>query len=317
MRVLVTGSAGFIGSHLCDRLLREGHEVTGLDNFNDFYDPQIKERHIHEALKNSNFQQIRGDILDDAALDRAMDAARPQRVIHLAAYAGVRPSIERPQLYQRVNVEGTTRILEACRARGVDRLIFASSSSVYGDRAAGGPFSEADRVDTPASPYAATKKAGELLCYTWHHLFGLHVSALRFFTVYGPRQRPEMAIHKFTRALEAGEPIPLFGDGTSERDYTYIDDIIAGIVAALARVEGYQIYNLGGAEPIALSGLIKALGVAVGVEPQITRLPAQPGDVTRTSADVRRAAADLGYAPQIGLEEGLRRFVAWYRQQPR
>lgn len=316
MRVLVTGSAGFIGSHLCDRLLAMGHEVTGLDNFNDFYDPAIKERNIEGALASEEFEQIRADILDGAALDALLDRVKPERVIHLAAYAGVRPSIERPQLYQRVNVEGTTRLLEACRVRGINRFIFASSSSVYGDRATA-PFSEADRVDRPVSPYAATKKAGELLCYTWHHLFGMHMTCLRFFTVYGPRQRPEMAIHKFTRALFEGTPITLFGDGSSERDYTYIDDIVDGIVAALERVEGYEIYNLGGADPTALSALVSELGEATGITPQIERLPAQPGDVGRTFADVRRAEEMLGYASKVNIEEGLRRFVAWYRAQPR
>ena len=314
MRVLVTGAAGFIGSHVCDRLLREGLEILGLDNFNSFYDPAIKARNLRSATDHPRFRLVRGDLTDGALLERVFAEFRPERVIHLAAWAGVRPSIERPALYQKVNVEGTTGLLERCRLDGVDRLVFASSSSVYGDRDQV-PFSETDRVDHPVSPYAATKKAGELLCYTWHHLFGLNVHCLRFFTVYGPRQRPEMAIHKFTRAIAEGRPVTVFGDGSSSRDYTYIDDIVDGVVASLRRVEGYEIYNLGESKTVRLLDLVHLIGDALGETPCIEHLPNQPGDVSRTFADISRARAGLDYDPQIDIAEGVRRFVAWFRAQ--
>ena len=311
MRVLVTGAAGFIGSHTCDRLLAAGGAVLGLDNLNNFYDPARKTRNLASARGRPGFEFVHGDILDAALLDRVFTDFRPDRVVHLAAWAGVRPSIEQPRLYQKVNVEGTTNLLEACRAHGVDRFVFASSSSVYGDRTAV-PFRETDNVDHPISPYAATKKAGELLCYTWHHLFGLHAHCLRFFTVYGPRQRPEMAIHKFTRLMAAGEPLTLFGDGSTSRDYTYVDDIVDGVVASVERVEGYRVYNLGESKTTTLGELVGHLSDALGVEPRLEHLPIQPGDVTRTFADVSRARAELGYDPQVGIAEGVRRFVEWF-----
>ena len=311
MRVLVTGAAGFIGSHTCDRLLAAGSAVLGLDNLNNFYDPARKTRNLASARGRPGFEFVHGDILDAALLDRVFTDFRPERVVHLAAWAGVRPSIEQPRLYQKVNVEGTTNLLEACRAHGVDRFVFASSSSVYGDRTAV-PFRETDNVDHPISPYAATKKAGELLCYTWHHLFGLHAHCLRFFTVYGPRQRPEMAIHKFTRLMAAGEPLTLFGDGSTSRDYTYVDDIVDGVVASVERVEGYRVYNLGESKTTTLGELVGHLSDALGVEPRLEHLPIQPGDVTRTFADVSRARAELGYDPQVGIAEGVRRFVEWF-----
>ena len=313
MRVLVTGAAGFIGSHTCDRLLASGHVVWGLDNLNEFYDPAIKGRNLAAARAHDRFEWVQGDILDADGLADLFTRFRPERVVHLAAWAGVRPSIERPGLYQKVNIEGTTNLLERCRADGVDRFVFASSSSVYGDREQV-PFRETDNVDHPISPYAATKKAGELLCYTWHHLFGLHAHCLRFFTVYGPRQRPEMAIHKFARLMSAGEPITLFGDGTTSRDYTYVDDIVDGIVASVERVEGYRVYNIGESKTTTLSELVAHLAEALGVEPRIEYLPTQPGDVTRTFADVSRARAELDYDPQIDIVSGIRRFVDWYRQ---
>lgn len=314
MRILVTGAAGFIGSHLSERLLGLDHEVLGLDNFNDFYDPAIKERNVEAARAHPAFELVRGDILDRDLLDGVFARFQPERVVHLAAWAGVRPSIARPALYQKVNVEGTTNLLERCRHQGIDRFVFASSSSVYGDREEV-PFRETDPVDRPISPYAATKAAGELLCYTWHHLFGLHAHCLRFFTVYGPRQRPEMAIHKFARQIAAGEPVTLFGDGSSSRDYTYIDDIIDGVVAAVERVEGYRIYNLGESETTRLIDLVEMIGAALGEQPQIQWLPNQPGDVPRTFADVSRARAELGYAPRVPIAEGIRRFADWYRDQ--
>jgi UDP-glucuronate 4-epimerase len=313
MRVLVTGAAGFIGSSVVDRLLSEGHAVLGVDNFNAFYDPEIKHRNLLSAMGNPAFELVRGDILDAALIDDAFQRFSPDRVLHLAAWAGVRPSIELPALYQKVNVEGTTTLLEACRTHGVDKFVFASSSSVYGDREAV-PFRETDSVDHPISPYAATKKAGELLCYTWHHLFGLNAHCLRFFTVYGPRQRPEMAIHKFVRTLAAGKPLTLFGDGSSSRDYTFIDDIVDGVLASLDRVSGYEIINLGESKTTTLSELVGLIGDAMGIEPAVEHLPMQAGDVTRTFADVSRAHALLGYAPKVGMAEGVGRFVAWYRE---
>ncbi|MFN3198397.1 MAG: GDP-mannose 4,6-dehydratase [Bradymonadia bacterium] len=314
MRILVTGAAGFIGSNLVDRLLAMGHSVLGLDNFNEFYDPAIKEANIASALQHDAFELVRGDILDRDLLEQVFARFKPERVMHLAAWAGVRPSIERPGLYQQVNVEGTTNLLERCRADGVNRFVFASSSSVYGDRDKV-PFSEADRVDFPISPYAATKKAGELLCYTYHHLFNMHVSCLRFFTVYGPRQRPEMAIHKFTRIIENGESVPMFGDGSSSRDYTFVQDIVDGVVAAIERVEGYRIYNLGESKTITLKALIDEIGKALGKSPVIDQLPSQPGDVSRTFADVSLAKTELDYHPQVTVQEGIKRFVEWFRAQ--
>lgn len=315
MRILVTGAAGFIGSHLCDALLEGGHAVMGLDNFNDFYDPAIKARNIAPAERHPAFELVRGDILDRALLADLFARFRPEVVVHLAAWAGVRPSIDRPSLYQQVNIEGTTNLLEQCRASGVDRFVFASSSSVYGDREQV-PFREDDRVDMPISPYAATKAAGELLCYTWHHLFGLHCHCLRFFTVYGPRQRPEMAIHKFARLMAADQPITLYGDGSSSRDYTFVDDIVAGVVASVERVQGYRIYNLGESKTTTLAELVDHLARALGVTPAIERLPLQPGDVSRTFADLARARSELDYDPKVDIATGIDRFVAWFRAQP-
>ncbi|MCK6571178.1 GDP-mannose 4,6-dehydratase [Myxococcota bacterium] len=312
MRILVTGAAGFIGSNFTDRLLASGHEVLGLDDFNDFYDPALKARNLKSASRHANFELVRGDILDAPLLEALFARFRPERVVHLAAWAGVRPSIARPALYQKVNVEGTTNLLERCRLDGVRHFVFASSSSVYGDREQV-PFRETDEVDHPISPYAATKKAGELLCYTWHHLFGLNTACLRFFTVYGPRQRPEMAIHQFIRRIDAGEPVQMFGDGSTSRDYTFVDDIVDGIEAALFRSEGYRIYNLGESKTITLRDLIALIGRHVGREPLVERRPLQPGDVTRTFADVARARAELGYDPKVNIDEGIRRMVEWFR----
>jgi len=316
MRVLVTGAAGFIGSNLTDRLLAEGHQVLGIDNFNEFYDPKLKTRNLKSAKTHAELELVRGDILDRSLLERVFAAFKPERVVHLAAWAGVRPSIAKPAIYQQVNLEGTVNLLERCRHDSVRHFVFASSSSVYGDRREV-PFSEEDAVSRPISPYAATKAAGELLCYTWHHLFAINVHCLRFFTVYGPRQRPEMAIHLFTRAIDAGEPITLFGDPASSRDYTYVDDIIDGVMASIERVNGYRIYNLGESKTVPLAHLVELIGEALGKKPIVRRAPAQPGDVSRTFADISRAREELGYDPHVKIEEGVRRFVAWFKSSDR
>ena len=310
--VAVTGAAGFIGSHLCEALLAGGCRVVGLDNFDSFYDPAIKRRNIAGCLGSDSFSLIEGDIRDSEAVDRALGQG-VDAVVHLAARAGVRPSIENPPLYQDVHVKGTCVLLEAARRHEISKFLFGSSSSVYGNNEKA-PFSESDNVDHPISPYAATKRAGELLCHAYHHLFGISVTCLRFFTVYGARQRPDLAIHKFTRLIEAGEPIPVFGDGSMMRDHTYIDDIIAGVLAAIERCDGYRIYNLGESRPISLSDLIAAIERSLGKKAKINRLPCQPGDVERTYADVSLAQAELGYEPRTRLDEGLRAFVAWFRE---
>jgi UDP-glucuronate 4-epimerase len=311
VKVLVTGAAGFIGSHLAERLVARGDEVTGLDNFDTFYDPKVKERNVRALEAGPRFRLVRGDIRDRALVETLV--GRVDAVVHLAARAGVRPSIRDPALYQSVNLEGTVALLEACRASGVRRFVFASSSSVYGANRKV-PFHEDDPVDRPVSPYAATKKAGELLCHTYTHLFGMHIACLRFFTVYGPRQRPEMAIHLFTRALLEGRPITVYGDGSSARDYTYIDDVLQGVVSALDRIQGYRIYNLGESNPVTLAVLVALLEKHTGRRATVQREPDQPGDVPVTYAEVSRARAELGYDPRVDIDEGIRRFVAWYRE---
>ena len=314
MKMLVTGIAGFIGSHVADRLVARGDEVVGLDNFDPFYDRRIKERNL--AGVRGKARLLEGDIADRDALDKLFAHERFDAVIHLAALAGVRPSIQQPWRYQQVNVVGTSHIAETMVAHGVKRLVFASSSSVYGDNTEL-PFRETHRVDEPASPYAASKRAGELLLKTLHKVHGFDVSCLRYFTVYGPRQRPEMAIHKFCRAVDTGNTITLFGDGSSSRDYTYVGDIADGTIAALDRAPGgYSIYNLGNTHTITLNDLVDKVGQAVGKPPIIKRISAQPGDVAHTHADVSSAQRDLGYAPSVSIDEGLAQFVMWMRQQP-
>jgi len=312
--LLVTGGAGFIGSHLVERLLADGHRVVALDNFDPFYDPRDKRDNLARAAEHERFRLVEGDIRDAAALDALLGAERFDAVVHLAARAGVRPSIADPALYTSVNLVGTTALLEACRRHGVERFVFGSSSSVYGNNAKV-PFAEDDPVDHPISPYAATKKAGEVLCHAHHHLFGLRVACLRFFTVYGPRQRPEMAIHKFARLLAQGQRIPLFGDGSSARDYTYVDDIVEGIVRALGCCRGYDIWNLGGSRTVTLEELSRRVAAGLGLPLAVERLPAQPGDVERTWADVSRAGRDLDWRPRVGLDEGLERFLHWFRER--
>ena len=309
MRVLVTGGAGFIGSHLCERLLGRGDEVVVLDNFNDFYDPAIKRRNVAEALTGARV--VEGDLRDTALIEGLVGEGF-DAVVHLAAMAGVRPSVEDPLLYQDVNVRGTMILMEALRRRPETRFIMASSSSVYGGNERV-PFREDDEIHHPVSPYAATKRATELLAYTHHHLFGIPTTCLRFFTVYGPRQRPEMAIHKFVRLTLAGEPIPFFGEGDTRRDYTYVDDIVDGIVRSIDRCEGYEIYNLGESQTTSLSELTELIGEACGRAPALDRQPMQPGDVVVTYADISKAREMLGYAPSTTVREGLARFMEWYR----
>ncbi|MCA9249747.1 MAG: GDP-mannose 4,6-dehydratase [Phycisphaerales bacterium] len=309
--IIVTGAAGFIGSHLCERLLEQHRTVIGFDNFDDFYDPAIKRQNLAQCLDHDSFAMHEGDIRDADAVARLF-AGDVETVVHLAARAGVRPSIVEPQRCQDVNVGGTTVMLDAARNAKCPKFVMASSSSVYGNNKKI-PFAESDNVDFPISPYAASKKATELIAHTYAHLFEMSVTCLRFFTVYGPRQRPDLAIHKFTKLIESGEPIPVFGDGSTSRDYTYIDDIIDGVVRSIERCEGYRIYNLGESQPIRLDELIAAIEKALGKQAVINRLPTQPGDVDRTFADVTRAKKELGYNPSTQIDEGLTNFVKWFR----
>ncbi len=311
MKIVVTGGAGFIGSHLCEALLRTGHNVTALDIFDNFYNPDIKRGNIRNLLSNPGFKLIEGDIRNPDDVKNAIGAGT-DAIVHLAARAGVRPSIEQPLLYQDVNIRGTMVLLEAVRHVRGCKFIFGSSSSVYGNNAKV-PFAEDDNVDSPISPYAATKRAGELLCRTYHHLYAIPTTCLRFFTVYGPRQRPDLAIHKFARLIETGKPIPVFGDGSMQRDYTYVDDIVRGVQRAIERCSGFATYNLGNSSPISLTQLIAALESALGKKAIIDRLPLQPGDVNRTYADITLAARDLGFSPQTDFRTGLARFVEWFR----
>jgi UDP-glucuronate 4-epimerase len=311
--ILVTGGAGFIGSHLTRRLLARGDRVTVLDDFNDFYDPSRKRANVAPFLDHPDYRLVEGDIRDEALVDRLFAEGRFDGVVHLAARAGVRPSLQEPILYEDVNCIGTLRLLEAARRHGPKTFIFGSSSSVYGINTKV-PFAEDDEVNQPISPYATTKRTGELLCYNYHHLYGFRVACLRFFTVYGPGQRPEMAIHKFTDLLWQGKAVPMFGDGSSLRDYTYVDDIIDGVVASLDLAPGFEILNLGGADTTSLRDLVLWIAQELAVEPRIDYLPAQPGDVPITYADVSKAARLLGYSPKVPIREGLRRFVAWYRE---
>lgn len=311
-KIAVTGAAGFIGSHLCEALLGRGDRVIGLDNFDSFYDPRIKRENLTKAQQAPRFSLREGDIRDVDFVREAIDAD-VDAVVHLAARAGVRPSIEQPLLYESVNVGGTTVLLEDARVKGVKRFIMASSSSVYGNNDKV-PFAEDDNVDFPISPYAATKKACELMAAAYAHLYGMNITCLRYFTVYGPRQRPDLAIHKFARLIKAGKAIPVFGDGSTRRDYTYIDDIVDGTLRAVDRCSGYRIYNLGESQPVRLSDLIATLERVLERKAVIDRQPAQPGDVEQTYADVSRARAELGYNPSMTIEEGLRRFVRWLRR---
>jgi UDP-glucuronate 4-epimerase len=312
MKALITGAAGFIGSHLSERLLADGSNVVGVDNFDDFYDPQIKRRNIEICFKNKNFQLVEADIRDNAAMDNIVGKGT-DIIVHLAARAGVRPSIEKPLLYADINVNGTTVLLQAAKKHKIKKFIFGSSSSVYGNNKKV-PFSEDDNVDFPISPYAATKKAGELICHTYHHLYGISVTCLRYFTVYGPRQRPDLAIHKFAKLIEQDKPIPVYGDGTMMRDFTYIDDIIDGTVAAMNKCSGFNIYNLGESRPMSVNDLVVEVEKALSKKTIKEYLPPQPGDVERTYADVTKAVNELGYRPNITIQTGLEKFVKWLRQ---
>ena len=312
--VLVTGGAGFIGSHLVGRLLSEGAwRVSVVDDFNDFYDPSVKRRNVAPYAGREDFRLYEADIRDRAALGRVFKEAGFDVIVHLAARAGVRPSLSEPVLYAETNINGTLNLLELAREHGAPQFVFGSSSSVYGENEKT-PFAEDDPIFKPISPYAATKAAGELLCHTYSHLFGVRCVCLRFFTVYGARQRPDLAIHKFARLISAGRPIPVFGDGTTRRDYTYVDDIIAGVRAAMDyEASDYEVFNLGESRTVELRELISLLEKELGREATIERKPTQPGDVPQTFADISKARRLLGYDPRTPIEEGIRRFVEWFK----
>jgi len=310
MRILITGGAGFIGSHLAEKLLERGHEVVILDDFNDFYDPQIKHANISGFAKDVSIHHV--DLRDSESVRNVFHREKFDAIAHLAARAGVRPSIQQPRLYYDTNVTGTLHLLEAAHVTGVERFVFASSSSVYGASKTI-PFSEDQSLTQTLSPYGATKIAGEFLCSTYSHLYQMRVVALRYFTVYGARQRPDLAIHQFARRIYAGLPIDQFGDGTTRRDYTYIDDIIQGTMAALDyKGPLYDIFNLGESETIRLKDLISAIENALGKKAKINRLPEQPGDMPLTCADISKARQLLGYNPTTKLSEGLPKFIEWF-----
>jgi UDP-glucuronate 4-epimerase len=320
-KVLLTGGAGFIGSHVAEALLRGGVQLTIVDALDDFYSPQWKRGNLEEVRRRGAFQFEQADICDVDRMREIFAAAQPDALIHLAARAGVRPSIEQPRLYERVNVAGTLNMLDLCREFRVPRFVFGSSSSVYGADSPV-PFSEEQVTLRPISPYAATKLAGELLAYTYAHVWGLQIVCLRFFTVYGPRQRPDLAIHRFTAMVERGEALPIFGDGSTARDYTFVDDIVAGVLAALdykfaeragATGAAFEIFNLGNSSPVRLDELVAAIERATGRTAARRAMPLQVGDVPITWADISRAGRLLGYKPQVPLAEGLTRFVEWYR----
>ena len=314
MNFLVTGGAGFIGFHVCERLLQGGHAVRVLDDLNDFYEPQIKRGNILDLQALAKpFEFVQGDLTDRACVDELFAGAKFDQVIHLAARAGVRPSLLEPALYQRVNVEGTVNLLEAARRNRVKKTIMASSSSVYGVNSKV-PFSESDPIFSAISPYAASKLACEALGHVYHHVYGMDIVALRFFTVYGPRQRPDLAIHKFARLIAAGKPIPVFGDGSAARDYTYVTDTVDGVIACTQKEFGYDIFNLGESQTVTLSKLIELLERNLGRKAIIDRQPVQPGDVPITYADISKSRKHLGYNPRVRIEEGIPLFVEWFRK---
>lgn len=312
MRILVTGGAGFIGSHLAERLVSSGHCVSIVDDLNDFYSPEVKRANLNAVRAAGPVEFHWCDIRNVDAMDRIVGSFQPEAIFHLAARAGVRPSLEQPLLYEETNVKGTLILLEAARRNSVKKFVFASSSSVYGiaNRV---PFREDDPVHCPISPYAATKLAAEKFCFTYSHLYRLPVVCLRFFTVYGPRQRPDLAIHKFARLIEAGRPVPFFGDGSSGRDYTYIDDAVSGLLAALSYDTRFEIFNIGNSRPVKLTELVSTLEAALGKPAVLERRPDQPGDVPLTFADISKAGRLLGYQPRTSFEDGIRKFVEWMR----
>ena len=321
--ILLTGGAGFIGSTTAEVLMNKGYDLVVIDNFNDYYDPALKRKNVdickEVAIKtNCQYELVEGDIRDRELMKKLFDEHQIDAVIHWAGMAGVRPSIDDPRLYIDVNIGGLMNVLEEMRSHEVKNLVFISSSSVYGNNRKV-PFSEKDPVDNPISPYAASKKSSELLCYTYHSLFRMNVHCLRYFTVYGPRQRPDLAINKFTRLMLNNEPIPMFGDGTTSRDYTYVSDIVQGTVLSLEYLLShdnvYDIFNLGGSHPISLKGLIDVIANTLGVTPVINQLPMQPGDVNVTYSDYSHAKEVLGYEPVVRIEEGIRNFVEWYKKE--
>jgi UDP-glucuronate 4-epimerase len=314
MNFLVTGGAGFIGSHVCERLLDQGHAVWSFDELNSFYSPEIKRQNLREiAARSASFNSVEGDLTRTEDLDRVFET-RFDQIIHLAARAGVRPSLEEPALYQRVNVEGTVNLLEAARRHGVKKVTIASSSSVYGVNAKV-PFTELDPIFSAISPYAASKLACEALGHVYHHVYGMDIVMLRFFTVYGPRQRPDLAIHKFARLISRGRPIPVFGDGSAARDYTFVSDTVDGVMACTQKEFGYAIFNLGESQTVTLKYLIELLEQALGKRAIIDRQPLQPGDVPITFADISQARAQLGYSPKVKIEQGIPLFMEWFRNQ--
>ena len=319
--ILVTGGAGFIGSHLSERLLKEGNKVLVIDNFNNYYDPAIKRNNIEEVKKTcvennislDNYKVFEGDIRDNEFLKEVF-SNKIDSIIHLAAMAGVRPSIEAPSLYYDVNITGTVNLLEICRENNIKQFVFASSSSVYGNNEKV-PFAESDMVDNPISPYAATKKSGELLCHTYHHLFDMNIACLRFFTVYGPRQRPDLAINKFTTLILEHKEIPFYGDGTTSRDYTFVDDIVSGIVSSINYVNTndnvFEIFNLGGDKTVSLIEMVETIEDILGKKAKLNKLPMQPGDVNRTCADIAHSRETIGYNPKTTFKEGMKKFIEW------
>ena len=313
MNFLVTGGAGFIGSHVCERLLRDGHKVWIFDDLNDFYDPQFKQRNLREVQAGKTCMFARGDITNSAALHEIFSFVKFDQVIHLAARAGVRPSLEQPALYQRVNVEGTVNVLEAARMSGVKKITIASSSSVYGLNFKV-PFSESDPIFSAISPYAASKLACEALGHVYHHIYKMDVAMLRFFTVYGPRQRPDLAIYKFAKRITAGKSIPVFGDGSAARDYTFVSDTVDGIIACTKKELGFEIFNLGESETISLSRMIELLEIELGKKAIIDRQPLQAGDVPLTFANISKAREKLGYNPKVKFEQGIKLFAEWFRK---
>ncbi len=312
MKLLVTGGAGFIGSQLCESLIKRGDDIICIDNFNDFYDPQIKRNNIKNLVKQKKIILYEADISNYDSMEKIFSSHSFDAIVHLAARAGVRPSIKHPLLYEKVNVNGTMNLLELSKINNVKKFVFASSSSVYGNNKKV-PFCEDDNVDNPVSPYAASKKAGELIAYTYYHLYQISVSVIRFFTVYGPRQRPDMAIHKFTRLIDKGEKIPVFGDGSTKRDYTFISDIIDGVISSIARCDGYEIYNLGDSKTVNLLEMIQTIEKYLGKSAKFEYMPSQTGVVDITYADISKAGEKLDYSPKVYFDEGIKNFVDWYK----